>query len=204
MSNNIIVLSSDDDEGDSPPDHWASYASKAVEYIAIKTASRPQSAMSKDPFQIGYPYATPLKVTPHKGDMPYRHETICGEEGQSATSLSKLGEGLTATSSTLKGSDNQMAANSPICDNISVVEGLKATSLTAKPYRHGTIIGEEGQCVTSSPKLGEGFMTTSSTVEGGDIQIVLENEGHRATSSTSSPTTDYSGTSFSHASIINI
>ena len=135
---------------------------------------------------------------------PYRHATICGEEGQCATSSSNLGEGFTTTSSTVKGIDIQRVAKYPMCENVSVAEGLKATSLTAMPYSHGTIIGEECQCATSSPKLGEGFMTTSSTVEGSDIQIVLEKEDHRATSSTSSPTTDYSGTSFSHASIINI
>ena len=160
MSNNIIVLSSDDDEGDSPTDHWASYASKAVEYTAVKTAPPPQSAMANDPFQIGYSYATPLKVTPHKGDQlshvklpicdnisdvegskatsptarPYRHATICGEEGQCATSSSSLiTTEINSNKQSNKG-DKSKHAKSPICDNSSVMEGLKTTSPIVWPY----------------------------------------------------------------------
>ena len=129
MPNSIIVLSSDD-EGDSPTDPWASYASKAVKYTVIKTVPPPpQSPFNNDPFHIGYPYVTPLKVTPHKGDQLHHDKYL-------------------------------------ICDNSSVVEGLKATSPTVWTYREGTTdIDEEGERATSSSNLGEGFTTTSSIVQ---------------------------------------
>ena len=142
MSNNIIVLSSDD-EGDNPIDPWVSYSSNADNYSVKKNYVSPKSLLKNDPFQIGLRYTTPLMVTPFKDDQtkygnspicvmdsvreglkttsptvsPYKQTIIHGEEGQ-------------CTTSSLSIKSTNIHANEQKNDMLNVGEGINTTSPT--------------------------------------------------------------------------
>ena len=88
MSNNIIVLSSDN-EGDNPIDPWVSYSRKADNYTVQKNHVSPNSLRNNDPFQIGLRYPTPLMVTPFKEDRVHNNDML------------NLGGGINTTSPTV-------------------------------------------------------------------------------------------------------
>ena len=223
MSNNIIVLSSDDDrsdEGDNTIDPWVMYSRKTEQYSENKPCVLPNRLSTNDPFQIGMRYTTPLIVTPFKdGQTKY---------GNSPIGLkSSVGEGLTTTSST--DSPHKLT-------NINDKEGQRTTSLSSVNPRHifgnaadndmsngwegtnttspiviqkGYLLKEvvkghsgEGFATTSSTvrtnvkdHSGEGLPTTSSTMRTNDNVILVEKGGHCATSSTKTQLKDNSNTS---------
>ena len=161
---------------------------------------------------------------------PYKQTIIHGEEGQ-------------CTTSSLSIKSTNIHANEQKNDMLNVGEGINTTSPTViqKVPRQKEL--EKFQSTTSfrTPEsvknnysyvnkdkratlhLGEGFTTTSSTVQDNDDQRLEKKEGHCATSSTTSQMKESSNTaslihspdqsinnenitadSFSHSSLINI
>ena len=212
MSNNIIVLSSDDEgseDGDNLVDPWLLYSSKSNKYVEENNSVQ-STVFKDDPFQIGARYTTPSIVTPFKTPTTQYGIFPIGVMGS-------VREGLKPTSPT---------ANPYKKSIIHGEECHRTTSLMREGYNTTSpIVIQKWYVLKEVMKhnSGEGFTTNSSNFSKSDNHRFGEKEGHSATSSTKTQMKEGSktvsfinsphgiinndkiiGESFFHSSLINI
>ena len=173
MSNNIIVLSSDDegsDDGDNPVDPWTLYSSKSNNYVEENNSVQ-STIFRDDPFQIGARYTTPLIVTPFKNQTTQYGIIPIGVKGS-------VREGLKPTSPTVNPYKKSIIHGEECQRTTSLVrEGYNTTSPIV--IQKGYVLKE-----VTRQNLGEGLTTKSSNFSKSDDHRSGQKEDHSASSST--------------------